>query len=492
MVLIGSSNRRNNGLSEITNCSLRTKIFLTVVLCSIFLIQHLLQTYQHIQQTGWVHDYNDKQHEKSTHLDHQEPNHKLNSIRQNQHGTSDLIEIRPKSQPNEHVDTKTAPLPQWITDYFAFHKKTREEFPGTELFTNPNAPKLLVRLCLGLCGGLHDRLGQLPLDLIIANETQRILLIQWHKPHPLEEYMLPNEVDWRVPANVGYDDMKAARNHPYFNYTDGFDLDAFEKAIDQVKHGDLSQKKVVNLKVLGDQKGEIIASRLRKAGETDLIDDTTTFGRIFWAFFRPHPKVQSLIDEQKQNLQITSGNYIAVHCRTRHPKGWPKDKPPPRAEVEKFPADRSDIVFDGYEKEHTVAVATHAIQCARNLLKKDHMDEPIYLMTDTFKVTNFMLGDESPFDIQTVNLVARTDSIPSIHIDRKKGRPIWEHYGTFMDLFLMVDARCISFGIGNFGRFASKISRTFCVNQHRKVEWDTHDTLEWFAPSCRQGDGVDE
>jgi len=397
------------------------------------------------------------------------------------------------------VPTATAPLPDWITKYIEYHNQMRAKYPGKEIFTNPDAPPLLIRVCLGLCGGLHDRLGQLPLDLSMANETGRIFLLQWQKPHPLEEYLLPNEFDWTVPEGVGYDDMHAARAHTYLDLEPGTSLKDLDNVIEDMKNGDLSKIRILNTKLLGDQKGELLSSRLKKAHETDMIDDTLTFGRIFWSFFQINPKVQNLIMEQKEILQLHKNNYVAVHCRTRHPKGWSKDKPPPRAEVEGYPADKSDIIFEGYEKEFTVSVATHAIKCAQALQKNhphaeniDHFAEPVYLLTDTFKVTNHMVSSpESPFS-EDNQVIARDDSVPSFHIDRKKGRSIEEHYGTFLDLFFMIEARCITYGIGNFGRLASKISGTKCLNQHRQVQWDTHDAPRWFTTPCNIGDGLNE
>jgi len=52
-------------------------------------------------------------------------------------------------------------MPRWVSDYIAFHNEIRSRFPGAQLFTDPEAPKILMRICLGLCGGLNDRLGHL-------------------------------------------------------------------------------------------------------------------------------------------------------------------------------------------------------------------------------------------------------------------------------------------------------------------------------------------
>jgi hypothetical protein len=112
-----------------------------------------------------------------------------------QHIDAQIMDIPPLRRKRNPSDS----LPLWIRNYLSWHQKMRTRFPGKLLFEDPKAPKLLVRTCLGVCGGLHDRLGQLPWDLYLANQTGRVLLIHWHRPTPLEHFLLPNELDWRVP-----------------------------------------------------------------------------------------------------------------------------------------------------------------------------------------------------------------------------------------------------------------------------------------------------
>jgi hypothetical protein len=87
------------------------------------------------------------------------------------------------------------------SDYIAWHKRMRQAFPGELLFSHPNAPKLLIRTCSprvekctidwehSQCGGLHDRLGKLPWDMFLANQTKRLLLIHWCTPAPLQTFL---------------------------------------------------------------------------------------------------------------------------------------------------------------------------------------------------------------------------------------------------------------------------------------------------------------
>jgi hypothetical protein len=83
---------------------------------------------------------------------------------------------------------RTQDLPIWIQEYMSWHREMRNKYPGKAIIEDANAPPVLVRTCLGLCGGLHDRLGQLPLDLYLAYKTKRILLLLWIKPQPLGTY----------------------------------------------------------------------------------------------------------------------------------------------------------------------------------------------------------------------------------------------------------------------------------------------------------------
>mmetsp|Transcript_54109 Transcript_54109/g.60410 ORF Transcript_54109/g.60410 Transcript_54109/m.60410 type:complete len:724 (-) Transcript_54109:9-2180(-) len=136
---------------------------------------------------------------------------------------------------NNSNNSNVVLYPYWIIQYVEWHQEQRRKFPGEELFTNPKAPKLLVRTCLGLCGGLHDRLGQLPWDLYLANKLNRVLLIAWQRPKSLEHFLIPpipilpqnkkqdtNErnhhhrlyIDWTIPPSqqFGFDDIRRVRS----------------------------------------------------------------------------------------------------------------------------------------------------------------------------------------------------------------------------------------------------------------------------------------
>jgi hypothetical protein len=69
---------------------------------------------------------------------------------------------------------------------------------------NSTANKFLIIRCLNQdrCGGLSDRIKPLLMFIAVAAHTKRILLIRWERPYPLEEYLIPNEINWTVPFYI--------------------------------------------------------------------------------------------------------------------------------------------------------------------------------------------------------------------------------------------------------------------------------------------------
>ena len=385
-------------------------------------------------------------------------------------------------------------LPKWIQDYFAWHKEMRDKYPGKELFTNPSAPPLIIRTCLGLCGGLNDRLGQLPWDLYVANQTQRVYLIRWERPRPLEEFLVPNEIDWSVPEGVeGFGDMHAVRaitelfpegDRP----SDEFWKSKFDKALEQAKTGEFKDIKVLRHRLLGHLREDVLEERLKALGETDMIHSTLSFGKIFRAFFKPSPGVEVQLNQVYNELGITPGHYTAVHCRVRHPKAFAKGMTVWGKNPD-YPADKTGLPWYGETKDFAVAIATHAIQCARTL--SSSANEPVYFMSDSNDLVNyvahelknesFVASNKTLFEnkhdaaalkaVTPTNIVARGASKENAHIDKQKGREPEAYYGTFVDLLLATNARCVTFGVGYYAVFATKISGTQCKLLYQEEEW---------------------
>ncbi|KAL7544352.1 hypothetical protein ACHAWF_007737 [Thalassiosira exigua] len=108
-------------------------------------------------------------------------------------------------------------LPSWIGDYASFHARQRRRYlvakrrqtstsnngNGTTVpFDDASDVKFLISHCLKrqTCGGASDRLQDMPYNLLLANRTNRVLLVIWDKPARLEHYLVPppGGIDWTI------------------------------------------------------------------------------------------------------------------------------------------------------------------------------------------------------------------------------------------------------------------------------------------------------
>ncbi|MGV7235835.1 MAG: hypothetical protein ACQ9ET_06185, partial [Nitrosomonadaceae bacterium] len=78
-----------------------------------------------------------------------------------------------------------------------------------------NDINFLISTCLKgvVCGGTSDRLQDMPYNVLLANQTNRVLLIRWEIPAPLENFLVPptGGIDWSITDEL-YDMLKAEGN----------------------------------------------------------------------------------------------------------------------------------------------------------------------------------------------------------------------------------------------------------------------------------------
>ena len=134
-------------------------------------------------------------------------------------------------------------------------------------------------------------------------------------------------------------------------------------------------------------------------------------------------------------------------------------------------------------------------------------NEPIYFFSDsndlvryftrelqnkTFVTANHTLLKGNAIDwtalqeIESSHVVARDVDLENAHIDRQKGRAPPAYYGTFVDLFLAINARCITFGIGYYAVFAAKISGTRCKKLYTEEAWGGNERKKLLADVCKK------
>ena len=404
-------------------------------------------------------------------------------------------------------------LPEWIVNYINWHNEMRIKYPGAKLLTDPEAPNLIVRT--PGCGGLADRLGQLPLDLYVANQTNRLLLIWWNKPAPLEEFLIPNTLDWRVPDPQGADfenSVRILRRTKPRSATKGILNDCewrepdWSEKIDQVisrakPGGELGHVKLLTHRLVGHSTELALEKKLKALGETDLIHFTESFGKIYNIFFRPSPGVQNEIDISMKDMGINPGEkYSAIHLRVRHPRGI-ANKDVRKKEIfaakdsSKLNADEGGLQWEGEPKNYALSQATHAIKCTRQILKDQN--EKVYFYADSGDLVRHMVDgarqgnitQDRPTEFEaaeaatSLRLVGR-DSTESLHLHRQRGEDASHYYDTFVDLMIASKARCVSYGIGNFGLLASKIAGPECSLWYQQEAAGPSPEKGRFSPFC--------
>jgi hypothetical protein len=306
-------------------------------------------------------------------------------------------------------------LPVWMTEYFSWHHETRSNLNET----NWNQTKYLIMACekgWESCGGISDRLKPLPFVVLQAARHKRLLFIDWQKPKALQEFLVPPHggVDWRVPTWM--------RNH-------------LRSLGGDVSCGcdDLNRKSYI--------KAEDPAIRLKlqtaDAGEplyASQPDSYSTYGDVFHglfrAFFAPVPRLQATIDQKMKEHDLVPGEYAAVHLRNMYGKRMWR------------------------HPNETIALAVNGINCASTILP----GAQIYYAAD------------DKFAVEAAKEYGRQRSLPvgsldfqddPIHIDKDdewQTRNPAVYDDTFLDLFMLGQARCVAYSNGGYGTFGSLLS----------------------------------
>ena len=402
--------------------------------------------------------------------------------------------------------------PSWITCYLQWHSTVRSTHPffnvsKNESNNNTMPPPLLVVFC-GLnsppCGGLHDRLGSLPFDLFIANQTRRLLFYVWEKPMSIHSFFSPNLLNWRLDDTpLGHTLLEKLHLAPnIFDFERQFSSnneaswkDTLPKAIEYALNHSLS---VLTMRHMCAHMGEyFLENILKQLGETDMIHSSNTFGWIWNAMFQPSPDLHNYLESMSQRLNLRKGQYVAVHVRLHYPYmiashagGIPlktiDNTNETLKEDDKVHAfdGGTGLLLEGAGKIFAVNLGMHAINCARTLIS--NVKEPIYFFSDANNLAEFFMernhsngqnqSDETHIDQQADSMLAATKVCVrpdihrrNLHLDLHNGiSNASDYFATFADLYYAMEARCIVFGYGAFARFARQLSCNSCYLQHQK------------------------
>lgn len=330
-------------------------------------------------------------------------------------------------------------FPKWARRYFNWHNKRRRNLNET----NWKSQKYLMLRCTHedkKCGGLADRLKPLPYLLLLAARHKRIFMIRWNTPSKLEEFLLPNKLNWSVP--------------------DWMEEKLLNNEVSRVSK--LTGRKFNHLKKT-DLHATVIEGRMQDLhGGADYYEKIVTdpnetyekvYHNLFKALFTPSPPIQKLIDAKMNDDGLKPGEYAVAHYRA----------------------------FYGYEsKKHkrTKAKLKHLAVNAVNCASVFRPGGPVYFASD------------SEVAVKTVKQYAKKNKLSisvldgdePLHIDKfgpENPKPPSAFYSVFVDLLLMANGNCVTFGQGGFGRFALLLSNNAtCTGRHiyrnkpQECEWN--------------------
>jgi hypothetical protein len=309
-------------------------------------------------------------------------------------------------------------LPQWMKDYFTWHKEQTTHHLNE---TNWKSHRYLVARCLKYekCGGASDRLQSVPMLIRVASMTNRLLLIKWTRPAPLEEYLVPpiNGINWTVPAWL--DQSWQLERGPILREYPGLATS-------------LGYRIVATRDQTHDHGMNFYNKHLR------VEDNEAHFGLVFrdvWnVLFTPAPPVASRIEQNLKRMHLVPGQYVAVHVRSKY-----KD-----------------------DQSNNLDLIRNSINCASTLRKEQQLNGqqssssswPMYMASDSSTATKNAL--RYVLSKNDSSLVFRNDDNSTddpLCLDKadRKGYQFDKpelFYDLFVDLYLLANSACLTHGIG--------------------------------------------
>jgi hypothetical protein len=295
-------------------------------------------------------------------------------------------------------------LPLWMKQYFSWHQDQRRRLRKE----NWNKFQFCVIRCLEMdsCGGTADRIKSIPLVLYWAAKTRRILMIHWSRPSSLESFLLPpiGGLDWRIPNWL----VKHVVSGSYCG-----DVDSMAQCLEQAR---LQVSAIIKLQS-HDGGSHYYNQHIPGPKFEEIYHD------MWRIMFTPSLAIQQIIKHRLGYFHLSPRNYAAAHLRGLY----------------------------GINNRSK----TNAVKCALQL----HPLGPIYFASDSKDATNYVI--ETMKVSHGVNVKALKRDYDPLHLEKTpnwRNHSISDFYDTFVDLYLLALARCLSYNVGGFGQWAVWIS----------------------------------
>jgi hypothetical protein len=133
--------------------------------------------------------------------------------------------------------------------------------------------------------------------------------------------------------------------------------------------------------------------------------------------------------------------------------------------------------MEGHPKEAAIQIAEHAVKCSQHLVGT--ANEKHYFYSDSDDLMDYMRNNSH----HGVQIVSRSTRQPSAHLDELlvvERNFTWEAFANaFLDLYVAINAKCLTFGMGNFGYLAAQLSESNCTmratiaRKKKLLKWGT-------------------
>ncbi|KAG7368415.1 hypothetical protein IV203_031158 [Nitzschia inconspicua] len=372
----------------------------------------------------------------------------------------------------EATAVPSASIPDWMNEYLKWHREMRTQFLTLDNWKlHRNISKLLILQCMpsnAKCGGLADRLKPLPLLMLGAFQSKRLLLIRWKdRPAKLEEFLVPPKnaymsFDWRVPdwldEELGMEYQNWSRRHIV-------NVQPFIKTLHQSSNKDI----VTTTMQWWDGGEQAYKDALNSTKRDD--EFRRVYHHLFRIFFVPvEPIRQRLWNIYKYTaLGDENGNpvdYAVAHYRAL----WWEDQALPTWKEQVDAAQNAVDCASGLMPKHPTMSGTSAESSANR-------SRPIYFATDSIDAQNIvvnyarsksrqivvipheqlvhldrvqLLGNDKTTIHQKSTRVIDSGSPNSTTVDTSiKGiHSLEDVYPVFVDLLLMANGNCVAYGDG--------------------------------------------
>jgi hypothetical protein len=390
-------------------------------------------------------------------------------------------------------------IPPWMKDYIAWHQAQRAQLTAANW---RNQSRYLIVRCIAnddRCGGTADRLRPLPFYVLVAHHVKRVLLIWWEKPTGLEAFLQPpvDGLDWRLPPYM----LEAADSFRGGGRADLFGMVALEMILNYTDPDSpapphagrqaglvraLSDRTIVTMRFQTHTHGSYHYNHWRKQFPfwhaksnttiTPVHEASTeaeveaTFEDVFrdcwYSVFVPVPPIQERIIQEMQGLQLHRNGFQAIHIRSRYAKVM-------------VPVRFRNMVQNSlhclYEMAGPKASASPIYVSADH---RSAVREALLYGRDSLGIAH-MTARHADY-ITSLNETQAMEETSTLHLDRGTnhlGRQPheWtthdadEYYDTFVDVYMLSLADCLTFGAGNYGKWANLLSDDrHCELNHAK------------------------